>query len=41
MRLYVDKNAILTEDKYQDLCDLYCSQPDLDICDVGEIGKVA
>ena len=41
MRLYIDKNAILTDDKYQDLCDLYCSQDNLDICDVGEIGKVA
>ena len=39
MRIYLDKNAIQTEDEYQDLCDLYCSEPNLDICDVGEIGK--
>ena len=39
MRIYLDKNAIQTEDEYQDLCDLYCSEPNLDLCDVGEIGK--
>ena len=39
MRIYLDKNALQTEDEYQDLCDLYCSEPNLDLCDVGEIGK--
>ena len=39
MRLYFDKNAVQTEDKYQELCDLYCDEANLDLCDVGEIGK--
>ena len=39
MRLYLDINALKTEDDYKDLCKLYCSDPNLDLCDVGKIGK--
>ena len=42
MRLYYDAKKAKDDDnigKFQELCDLYCTEPNFDLCDVNDIGN--
>lgn len=40
MRLYYDRSKAQDDPKFSDLCDLFCTQEDFDLCDVTAIGKI-
>ena len=41
MRLYYDAKKAKEDDtgKFKELCDLYCTEPNFDLCDVNDIGN--
>ena len=41
MRLYYNKEkAQKDEEGFKELCDLFCNEPNFDLCDVTNIGNV-